>query len=185
MEVRHHIRSNVLVIHITFGHITVLIYLLDRTTRTPKRIGTGSVLINTRTCGNIPPVCQFEACVDGTRKTGCFVRQSIFIQNPIRIFNIILQILQTLQYAVFTTIIIQIATHLIVDRPSVNSGHCTVTALSVQTCTGQCLISTCLRIRNIGSYCQDAIFLFTIKAESRLVITSCRDNAGLMIIGTG
>ena len=27
MEVRHHIRSNVLVIHITFGHITVLIYL--------------------------------------------------------------------------------------------------------------------------------------------------------------
>ena len=144
MEVRHYVRCYILIVHIALRHITVLIYLLNRTACATKRIGTGSIFINTCACRHIPPVCQFQTCIKSTCKTGCFVCQSILIQNPIRVFYIIFQILQAFQYTVFATIIIQITAHLVIDRPSINSGHCAVTSLSVQARAGQRFIGTCL-----------------------------------------
>ncbi|KAA6316194.1 hypothetical protein EZS27_033462, partial [termite gut metagenome] len=145
-----------------------------------KIIVTGIITVNTGTVRNIPPVCNFKSGIDIACNTFRHIVHLILIDNPIRIFNIICQILTTGKHSVFGIIIIQIVSHIITSRPTINGIHRTGTTRIPQSGTRQSFIGICLRISDIGSDGQLSVLLIAIYTESRFIVAGSWYNTHLV-----
>ena len=133
VHVTHHISSDVLIVRHTLSQVTLLVSFIYSTTRSTVSISRSLITVNTYTSSYIPPIGDFVASIDSTSETFCFIFHLILIQDPVWIFCIANQILQTFEHTVFSSVFIQVVSYIIRQRPAIKSCHGTVTSLTIQT----------------------------------------------------